>query len=164
VVVAADAVTEGQDPAWIDGVGWISDRYELGERDLSTFASLAAAARAALGDALASGADVVEVQEISSIGALAAYEALGLAEPGEGLAVATSKEKPVVNPSGGSLPFDPGNASGFLRLVLAAQQVRGRAGPAQVTPRPGSAVGATLHGFAGQSAAVMSFSAQGGER
>ncbi len=162
VIVAADAVTSEQSPAWIDGVGWISDRYDLGERDLSRFDSLAAAAHLALGDDLAGSMDVVEVQEISSIGALAAYEALGLAKPGNGLSVAFGRN-PAVNPSGGSLPLNPGNASGFLRIVSAAQQIRGRSGAAQLIPRPRSAVGAALHGFAGQSAAVVSFAAERGE-
>jgi hypothetical protein len=135
----------------------------LGDRDLSRFDALAAAARVALGERLARDADVVEVQEISTIGALAAYEALGLAEPGKGATVATSTTSPAINPSGGSLAYDPGNASGFLRLMCAAQQIRGRAGKAQLSPRPATAIGATLHGFAGQSAAVVSFTAHKGD-
>lgn len=157
VLATADAVSADQDPAWIHGVGWISDRYDLGERDLTRFAALEGAARMALGaDGSAADADVVEVQEISTIGAFAACEALGLAPPGAGARAATG---PAVNPSGGNLPANPGNAAGLLRVLAAAQQVRGRAGTVQIAPRPRTAVGAALHGFAGQGAAVVAFGA-----
>lgn len=163
VMVAADAVSDDQVPAWVDGVGWISERYELGDRDLSRFDSLAAAAQMALGPNLVREVDVIEVQEISSIASFAVCEALGLAEPGEGAQVAVSGGGPVINPSGGNLPANPGNAAGYLRIVNAAQQVRGRAGTGQLEPRPRSAVGAAMNGFAGQSSTVVLFSSEVGE-
>lgn len=159
VLAHADVVTADQTPAWITGVGWITERYDLGERDLTRFAALEEAARMALGGTgSAADADVVEVQEISSIGGFAACEALGLAPAGRGCDAAVG---PSVNPSGGSLPVDPGNATGVLRFLAAAQQVRGRAGAAQLEPRPRTAVGAALHGFAGQGAAVVAFAQDG---
>lgn len=159
VMTAAEAVTPEHAPAWVSGVGWVTERYDLGERDLSRFAALEAAARMALGgDGSARHVDAVEVQEISSVASFAACEALGLAPQGEGSRAATAST-PAVNPSGGNLFVNPGNAAGVLRFIAAAQQVRGRAGAAQVSPRPRTAVGAALHGFAGQGAAVVSFTA-----
>lgn len=158
VMVAGDAVTDDQVPAWIVGVGWYTDGYELADRDLSRFDALASAAQAALGAERARGADVVEVQEISAVAGLAACEALGLAAAGMGADVVTRRESPFVNPSGGSLTASPGNAAGFLRIVAAAQQIRGRAGANQVSPPPQLTVGAAMNGLAGQSAAVVGFS------
>lgn len=159
VLVTAQALAADQSPAWIRGVGWVSERYDLGERDLTRFEALEAAARRAFGDAGSAAAlDVVEVQEISTVGSFAACEALGLAPAGQGARAALGSS-PVVNPSGGSLPAQPGNAAGVLRFVAAAQQVRGRAGAVQVEPRPRRAAGAALHGFAGQGATVVVFGA-----
>jgi hypothetical protein len=163
VLSAADAVTDDQVPAWLTGVGWVSEAYELADRDLTRFAALEAAARMALGPGLARGYDLVEVQELSTIASFAARESLGLSSPGEGAQAARSGDRPVNNPSGGNLPANPGNAAGYLRFLAAAQQVRGRAEGCQVEPRPRSAVGAAMHGFAGQGAAVVSFSSDRGE-
>lgn len=157
VLVIDDAISPGQTPAWIGGIGWIEDRYDLGERDLTRFASLEAATAMALGgQRSALDVDVIEVQEISSIASFAALESLGLAELGHGAGVA-DMASPVVNPSGGSLPANAGNAAGFMLFLAAAQQVRGLAGPAQVTPKPAMSLGAALHGFAGQGASVVWF-------
>jgi acetyl-CoA C-acetyltransferase len=154
-------VTQGQNPAWIRGIGWATECYDLSGRDLTGFGSLAAAARMALGtDVLATDIDVLEIQEISTIGAFGAVEAVGLAPPGGGAGAALSA---AVNPSGGNLFADPGNASGFLRILEAAQQVRGAAGPVQVHPRPRTALAAAVHGFAGQGAAVVSLTADQAE-
>lgn len=164
VMVLGEEVTSGQSPAWVKGVGWSMDRYDLGERDLSQFSALQEAARMAFGtEGNPSALGVVEAQEISSVASFAVCEALGLAPLGEGSAVLADGHGPVVNPSGGNLPANPGNASGFLRFINAAQQVRGRAGNAQVEPRPKSALGAGMHGFAGQGAAVMIFTADRSE-
>lgn len=164
VMVLGEEVTQEQSPAWIKGVGWSMDRYDLGERDLSQFSALQAAARMALGvQNNPSELDVVEAQEISSVASFAVCEALGLAALGEGSTVSADRNGPKLNPSGGNLPANPGNATGFLRFVNAAQQVRGKAGNAQVEPRPKSALGAGVHGFAGQGAAVMIFVADRSE-
>lgn len=163
VMVAADEVRSDQAPAWVDGVGWISDRYELADRDLSYFDSLQGAAEMALGEKRVREVDVIEIQEISSIASFAACEALGLAERGQGASVAVSSESPVINPSGGNLPANPGNAAGYLRIVNAAQQVRGRAGSSQVEPRPRNAVGVAMNGFAGQSSTVVLLASERGE-
>lgn len=159
ILAAPDSVGENHVPAWVGGIGWISHQYDLGDRDLTRFRALEDASRMALGAGGARAVDVVEVQEISSVASFAACEALGLADPGDGASVATSST-PAINPSGGNLPANPGNAAGFMRFLGAAQQVRGRAGGAQLDPRPRSAVGAAMNGFAGQSATVVLFTAQ----
>jgi acetyl-CoA C-acetyltransferase len=161
VLTTAGHVRPGQKPAWIRGIGWATECYDLSGRDLSGFESLAASARMALGtDVLATDIDVLEIQEISTVGAFGAAEAIGLAPPGGGARAALSA---TVNPSGGNLFADPGNASGFLRILQAAQQIRGAAGAAQVHPRPRTALAAAVHGFAGQGATVVSFTADQAE-
>jgi len=160
VLAEAEVVTEEDTPAWITGMGWVTAAYDLADRDLTRFEALeAAAARAFTLSGNAANSDVVEVQEISSIASFAACEALGLAPRGCGSDAALGAT-PIVNPSGGNLPANPGNATGVMRFVAAAQQVRGRAGSTQVTPRPRAAVGAALHGFAGQGAAVVCFNVE----
>jgi len=159
ILVAGGVVSPDQTAAWIAGIGWVEDRYELGDRDLTTFASLKAAAATALGEnRRAQDVDVIEVQEISSVASFVALESLGLADSGQG-AAGPREGSPVVNPSGGNLPANPGNAAGFMRLLSAAQQVRGRAGAAQLDPKPELAIGAAMHGFAGQGASVVLFAA-----
>lgn len=162
VVASEDALEDDCPAAWIRGIGWSTERYDLGERDLSRFEALENAANRAFADGPAAAeADVVEVQEISTVASFASCEALGLSVAGEGAAAATA-DMPAVNPSGGNLPANPANAAGFMRLLSAAQQARGRAGAAQVDAANGNltAVGATLHGFSGQGASVTVFTAQ----
>lgn len=156
VLVAGEEVPLNHPAAWISGVGWASSRYDLGSRDLSQFSSLHTAAERAWGESNKRTVEVVEVQEISTIGGFAACEAIGLADPGKGPTVATGST-PQINPSGGNLPANPGNAAGYMRLLAAAQQVRGLAGATQIKPLPHSALGATLHGYAGQGAVVVRF-------
>lgn len=154
VVATEDAVTSEHEAAWIRGIGWATDRYELGDRDLSRFEAMQRAAAHALGGVSLQRIDAAEVQEISIVGGFAALEALGLSDVGQGASMAS---EPWVNPSGGSLWADAGNASGFLRLLDAAQQARGRAGSVQVERTGGAVLGATLHGFAGQGSTVVAF-------
>lgn len=158
VLATDEAVSGKQRPAWITGVGWVTDRYDLGERDLSRFQSLQAASKMAFGEhGSPRDADVVELQEISAIGSFAACESLGLAAPGEG-ASAGAPGGPALNPSGGNLPVNPGNAAGFLRLLYAAEHIRRP--PAQLDRPPQTTVAAALHGFAGQGATVVRFDAE----
>jgi len=151
VVCGAVLTTDPGDrpAAWMRGVGWASDRYELGERDLSRLAALEIAAGTAYAAAGVTDPptqiDVAEVQRLSRVGLYAACEALGLSPPGHGF---ESAGGPVVNPTGEDLA-DAAPAAGFVRLARAA---------AHAMATPGStAVGAALHGFAGQGAAVMVF-------
>jgi len=76
----------GDGVAWVRGIGWAVDTYELGATDLSRLPSLAVAAEKACGmagvkkplDEL----DVAEVHDMTSYHELMAYEALGWAQLG----------------------------------------------------------------------------------
>ena len=157
VLVHPDAITAKQSPAWVTGLGWATDGYEIADRDLCALESLRIAAAMALRGRMIADFDVVEMTEISTVGSFIAAEALGLESAGNG-AHMMSRTHPVCNPSGGNLFASPGSAEGFVRLVQAAQQVRGKAGTAQVQPVPHTSVGIASHGFAAQGNAVMTFS------
>jgi acetyl-CoA C-acetyltransferase len=156
-VLTGEPLEHDMQPAWIRSIGWAADAYELGARDLSHMRAVADAAdrayAAASIDDPARQVDVVEVQELSSIGAVAACRALRLGPSDE--PATPSGSRTIVNPSGGSLPSSPPHAAGFARVVEAALQVQGRAGPVQVTPTPATAVACGIAGFAGQLASVF---------
>ena len=129
------------DVAWVRGIGWAVDGYDLGAADLSRLSSLAAAAERAYSMAGVKKPleelDVAEVHDITSYHELMAYEALGWAQPGGGARLSeeglTSRGgKLPVNPSGGVLSTNLHAGSGLLRVAEAVLQVTGRAGDHQV--------------------------------
>jgi acetyl-CoA C-acetyltransferase len=139
-------------PVWVKGIGWAIEGYYLGSKDLSQMPSLAAAAKRAYGmagitrplDEL----DLAEIHEPTSYHELMAYEALGLADAGQGGRLmeegATEREgKLPVNPSGGCLSTNLLGASGLARAAEATLQLRGEAHGRQV---PGAKL-ALAHGF-----------------
>jgi acetyl-CoA C-acetyltransferase len=129
------------DAAWVHGIGWAVDGYDLGATDLSRLPSLAAAtarayATAGVKDPLEE-LDVAEVHDVTSYHELMAYEALGWAQPGGGArlleqGITGRGGKLPVNPSGGVLSTNLHAGSGLLRVAEAALQVTGRAGAHQV--------------------------------
>lgn len=145
-------------PVWIEGIGWSSESYYLGERDLSRLKSLADAAVRAYRMAGVQNPekdlDLVELAEQSSYHELMAYEALGLAPEGKGAELIRSGSvkmggKLPVNPSGGALTADPFAATGLFRVAEAVFQLQGRAGKVQVKGAD-RALAAGSSGFAGQ--------------
>ena len=149
--------------AWINGLGWASDSYWLGERDLSWLTSLEMAAMRAYDMAGIKRPleefDVAEIQEVTAYHELMAYEALKFCGPGEGhhllMEGATGLEgKLPVNPSGGALCANPYFATGMARVAEAALQILGKAGRHQIQ---GSelAIAQATSGFAGQSNTVF---------
>lgn len=82
--------------------------------------------------------DVLEVHDAFTIGEVSTLEALGMAAPGEGAALATSGRSCVggtkpVNPSGGLLARGhPLGATGLAQTAEIIWQLRGMAGPRQV--------------------------------
>lgn len=127
-------------PVWIEGVGSCQDPY-LRDRNIQNLDSLQMAARTAYKMAGVkepfSELDVAEVSEKFAHEELMIYEALGLCQEGQGknlIERGTTRrdgEMPV-NPSGGALGADPICATGLIRVIEAAKQIRGEAGGYQV--------------------------------
>ena len=145
LLTVADAVPAGVTPVWIRGAGWATDRYELGDRDLVSLPALRSAARqafnmAGIDDAPA--ADAVRVHCPSVYAFPAALNAMAL----------TDASARLVNAPDGDGPAYPSHVAGLAAMALAAREIRDDAGARL-------AVGAALHGFAGQGAAVAVFSA-----
>ena len=118
----------------------VNDALPMSRRDMSEFhgARLAwdkakAAAGIGLGDL-----HLVETHDCFTIAELMEYEAMGLAEPGQGYRVvregiAEKGGRLPVNPSGGlKAKGHPVGATGVLMRVLAARQLTGRADAMQV--------------------------------
>ena len=128
-------------PVWIKGVGSCQDSY-LRDRNLLKLGSLEIAAKKAYNMAglkdPSRELDVAEVTERFSHEELMEYEALGLCEKGEGNTLVetgvTQKNGQIpVNPSGGALGADPIHATGLVRIVEAAKQVKEEAGECQIS-------------------------------
>ncbi len=127
-------------PVWIEGVGTCQDAY-LRDRSMQNLDSLQKAARTAyemagVKDPLAE-LDAAEVSEKFAHEELMIYEALGLCDEGQGKSLiergATRRDGEMpVNPSGGALGADPVCATGLIRVIEAAKQIRGEAGECQV--------------------------------
>jgi len=147
-------------------VGWASDTYWIGERDLSRLTSLEEATirayqAAQIKDPLKE-IDLAEIQEVTAYHELMSYEALLFCGPGEASrlildGVTGSGGKLPVNLSGGTLSTNPYFASGLVRVAEAALQVLGKAGEHQL-PGVQVALAQTTSGFAGQSSATFIFS------
>ncbi|HUU63888.1 MAG TPA: thiolase family protein [Dehalococcoidia bacterium] len=127
-------------PVWIEGVGSCQDPY-LRDRDISSLDSLKSAASTAYKMAGVkepfSELDVAEISEKFAHEELMIYEALGLCQEGQGknlIERGTTRRdgKMPVNPSGGALGADPVCATGLIRVVEAAKQIRGEADGYQV--------------------------------
>jgi acetyl-CoA C-acetyltransferase len=81
--------------------------------------------------------DAAEVSEKFAHEELMIYEALGLCNEGQGKSLiergVTRRDGEMpVNPSGGALGADPVCATGLIRVIEAAKQIRGEAGACQV--------------------------------
>ncbi|MFO8056464.1 MAG: thiolase family protein [bacterium] len=154
-------------PVWIEGVGFYNDAY-LRDRDLLKTRSLELAANkaydmAGITDPLTQ-LDLAEVSERFSHEELMIYDSLGLCREGGGRNMIEkgitdiSGEFPV-NPSGGALGADPVCATGLIRMVEAARQIRGECNGYQV---PG-AQRALVHGQFGVCAQKNAVYILGGE-
>lgn len=127
-------------PVWIEGIGTCQDYY-LRDRDLEKLDSLEEAARTAYKMAgikkPSAELDVAEVSEKFAHEELMIYEALGLCRQGEGKKLiengTTRKDGDMpVNPSGGALGADSVCATGLVRVIEAAKQIKGEAGRYQI--------------------------------
>ncbi len=137
-------------PVWVDGAGWESDIYGLGERDISAGPALRRAAERAYHEAKITPADidVAEFTAQSSFEHLIVMEQLGFCRDAVAAtldhAPATMKAK--LNPSGGTLATNPISAVGLIRAAEVALQLMGRAGGHQVA----NAKLGLAHGSSGQ--------------
>jgi acetyl-CoA C-acetyltransferase len=127
-------------PVWIEGVGTCQGPY-FRDRNLERLDSLEAAAKTAYKMAginkPSAELDVAEVSEKFAHEELMICDALGLCPEGQGrslLEKGTTRRdgKLPVNPSGGALGADPVCATGLVRVLEAAKQIRGEAGRCQV--------------------------------
>lgn len=143
-VIIADekhARKAGKKPVWIRGAAHCADAYFLGDRDLAEPGSLRNAAKKAYAMAgirnPAKEINVAELYDAFGYMELMWLEGLGFCDPGGGAGMTesgkTAMNGPIpVNPSGGVLSAHPVLAAGLARIVEAALQVRGEAGPRQV--------------------------------
>jgi len=136
VLTVADAVPAGARTAWIPGVGWSTDRYDLGDREVAAMPALRAAVERAYAMAGGAEAEAIEVHAPSRPALRRAVE------------IVARNRAVDVNPSGGLDTAYPEHAAGLARMAQAAQRVRDGAK---------TAVGASVHGLAGQGAAVAVF-------
>jgi len=125
-------------PVWITGVGWYQDAYYLGDRDLSTIRSMELAGRKAFDIAGIKNPkneiDVAELFEAYAHEELILAESLGLVEKGKGPTLNTEIGGDLpINPSGGALSGNPPCATGLIRIIEAAKQLRGEANGYQVS-------------------------------
>jgi len=124
-------------PIWITGVGYNQDAYYLGDRDLSGCKSMELAGKMAFDMAgikdPKSEIDLAELFEAYAHEELIFTEALGLADKGKGPSLNSEigGDFPV-NPSGGALGGNPPCATGLIRIIEAAKQIKGEANGYQV--------------------------------
>ncbi len=154
-------------PRWatVEGLGWATESYFFGEKELWRQGALASAAQrayrmAGVGDPLAE-LDVAELHDTSSYHELMAYEAMGWTQEGTGARLleegATAMEGRLpVNPSGGALSTNLGAGTGLARVAEASLQVMGRADGHQVEARTALAHGTSaIAGAIAQSHGVV---------
>jgi acetyl-CoA C-acetyltransferase len=155
-------------PVWIEGVGLCADAY-IRDRSLIQLDSLKKAAgrayqMAGIKDPF-NEIDLAEVTERYAHEELMICEALGLCREGKGAALVQNGvtdfegEFPV-NPSGGALGADPICATGLVRVIEAAKQIRGEANGYQI-PGVRKALAHGQFGMCAQKNAVLVLGGEG---
>jgi len=124
-------------PVWITGVGYAQEAYYLGDRNLYESKSMELAGKTAFESAgikdPKSEIDVAELFEAYAHEELILSEALGLAEKGKGAGINSEINGDIsINPSGGAISGNPPCATGLVRIIEAARQLRGEAKGYQV--------------------------------
>ncbi|MEH7253207.1 thiolase family protein [Neobacillus niacini] len=149
-------------PIWIKGIGWATDSYYLGQRDLSYSESLEIAAKQAYKMAGINNLheiDVFEIEDQSAYHELIAYEALGLCEKGMAYELIEKGRTErngdfPVNPSGGATCANPYFCAGLVRVAEAYLQVSNRADGHQIL-KAKTALAQGTNGFANQGNSVV---------
>ena len=124
-------------PVWITGVGYFQEAYYLGDRNLYESKSMELAGKTAFESAgikdPKNEIDVAELFEAYAHEELILSEALGLAEKGKGASINSEINGDIsINPSGGATGGNPPCATGLIRVIEAARQLRGEAKGYQV--------------------------------
>ena len=124
-------------PVWITGVGYSQEAYYLGDRNLYESKSMELAGKMAFESAgikdPKNEIDVAELFEAYAHEELILSEALGLAEKGKGASINSEINGDIsINPSGGAISGNPPCATGLIRVIEAARQLRGEANGYQV--------------------------------
>jgi acetyl-CoA C-acetyltransferase len=128
-------------------MGSAMDQHYLAAREPAALPAAAAAGHSALRMAGLDSVDQIDLVEVSagsSVGELMVIEALGLAEPGQGLDLYADSRAAALNRSGGALPADPVMATGLVRLHEVASELDGR-----VATSDGNATRGLAHGTGG---------------
>jgi len=151
-------------PVWVAGAGQAVDPYYLGDRELADVKALASAAKKAYQMAGIKDPrkelDLIELTEFYSYQELMWMEGLGLCGRGKADEMLTSGQTAAdgeipVNPSGGVLGGNPLCVAGLVRVIECAKQIRGEAGPHQISRPVKKAVAQGCYGPAGQSQCVV---------
>jgi acetyl-CoA C-acetyltransferase len=126
-----------ENPVWITGVGYSQDAYYLGDRNLYESKSMEIAGKTAFESAgikdPKSEINVAELFEAYAHEELILSEALGLADKGKGAKINSEINGDIsINPSGGAISGNPPCATGLIRIIEAAKQLRGEANGYQV--------------------------------
>jgi acetyl-CoA C-acetyltransferase len=124
-------------PVWITGVGYNQETYYLGDRDLSISKSMELAGKMAFNAAGIKDPkheiDVAELFEGYAHEELIFVEALGFTKKGQGTSLNSEIGGDLpINPSGGALGGNPPCATGLIRVIEAAKQIKGEANDHQV--------------------------------
>lgn len=128
-------------PVWVKGMGYCSDAYFLGDRDLADPRSLRQAAEKAFAVAGITNPlkeiDVVELYDAFTYMEPMWLEGMGFCQPGKGPAMSrdgiTSMDGRLpVNPSGGVLSAHAVLVAGLARIIEVVEQLRATAGDRQV--------------------------------
>ncbi|MHA2394067.1 MAG: thiolase family protein [Promethearchaeota archaeon] len=124
-------------PIWITGVGYNQETYYLGDRDLTKSTSMELAGKIAFDTAGIKEPnkeiDVAELFEAYAHEEVILSEALGLANMGKGTELNSEIDGDIaINPSGGAIGGNPPCATGLIRIIEAAKQLRGEAEGYQV--------------------------------
>lgn len=135
-------------PVWIRGMGWSTDTYYMGNRELSELGSLRESSLKAYQMAGIKNPsreiDVAEIYDLTSYQELMVLEGLGFCRSGEGGKYLADSNLPV-NPSGGLLSSNPYFASGLIRVAEASFQLQHNAPGRQIE----NAEVALAHGVSG---------------
>ncbi len=150
-------------PVWIEGFGTSLDAYWIGDRDLLQGQLTNAAKRAYEMAGITAPWEQIHLAEITEPYAFQEflwYEQLGFCGPRQGgklidQGVTEKGGLLPVNPSGGTLAWNPYVSRGLHRAIEAFLQIREEAGERQVHREVKTALVHGTHGFAGQCHTVV---------